>query len=317
MIKSITALALLPWILLAGCEMDTAVPTAAKSTAPAPAPSRPIAFVSGRAITDLDLKASLYEAAGGQVLAEAVLDRAVRDRLTGRALTVTAEHLDREMTYILATLADDPTQAARLLVDLRAERGLGEQRFEAMLFRNAGLRLLVQDDVQLAPRLVRQAYQLRHGKRYRVRIIVTDSLQQAQALRHRVVQGEPFGELAARHSTDASAAQGGLLSPISTDDLTYPKALLSTLPGLDPGDISDLIAVDQRFMIMKLEEILPADPVAFKDVKAGLERSVRLDAEGQLMRQAARAMLAEATVVVLDPALNKSWRAEQAKTKNE
>jgi len=319
MVNPVTARALLPlaFLLLVGCETATPVAVGTSSAAPRSAPPRPLAYVSGQAIMDQDLRIKLFEAAGGQVLAESVLDRAIKGRLAERGMLVAQDDLDREMTYVLATLSHDPAQAARLLIDLRAERGLGEQRFEAMLFRNAGLRLIVQDQVQLTPGLLRRAYQLQHGERYRVRIIVTDSIQQATALQVRVREGEPFGELAALHSADPSAAQGGLLSPISPADLTYPKALRDALGGLAPGEVSDLIAADQRFIIMKLEESLPADSIAFEAVREELERSVRLDAEGQLMRRAARAMLAEATVVVLDPALNKSWRAEQAKAQNE
>jgi parvulin-like peptidyl-prolyl isomerase len=316
MIRRVTASALVPLVLLAGCE-TTAPPPADQPVhaSPRQTPSRPVAFVAGQSITDESLRAGLIEAAGGQVLAEVVLDRAIKERLAERGLTVTQEHLDRELANVLATLSDDPAEAARLLVDLRAERGLGEQRFEAMLFRNAGLRLLVQDEVQIPPSLLRQAYQLQHGERYRVRIIVADTIQDAQTLRRRAVGGESFGDLAALHSKDPSAAQGGLLSPINPADMSYPKALRDALKGLDPGGVSDLIAADQRFIIMKLETVITADPVEFEDVKAALNRSVRLEAEGQLMGRTARAMLAEATVVVLDPALNKSWRAEQAKTK--
>ncbi len=186
-----------------------------------------------------------------------------------------------------------------------------------MLYRNAGLRLLVQNDVAVVPALLRQAYELRYGERYRVRIIVVDSLTQAGDLRGRAISGEPFGDLAAMNSTDSSAAQGGLLSPISPADTTYPKALRQAMESLEVGGISDLIAADYRFIIMRLDEKLPADPISFEDARPELQRTVRLEVEGQLMQQAARSMLAEAKVVVLEPALNKSWLTQKAKTRGQ
>ena len=222
--------------------------------------------------------------------------------------------LDQELDLALATLSEDDDEAARLLSEMRTERGWGEKRFAGMLFRNAGLRLLVKDRVQVPENLVRQAYELRHGKRYRVRIIVTDTLRDATEVQAKLREGASFASLAATHSTDLSAAQGGLLSPMSPADPSYPQAVRDALGTLEEKNISDTIAADQRFIIMKLDGVIPAEPVEYAQVRSGLESAVRRELQGQMMQQAARTMLAEATVVVLDPALNKSWRAEQAKT---
>ncbi len=322
------------WALLAclifGCETDpfasdpqpkpadqTSRPQAQTHDPPASNGSGPLAYVAGQPVTDRDLREPLIEAAGGQVLSEIVLDRMVSDRLKQRGMELTADLIDREKSLMLLTLSPDPDEAARLMIDLRSDRGLGERRFASMLYRNAGLRLLIRDDVHVSTRALHQAFRLRYGQRYRVRVIVTDRLADAKTLRSLALAGEAFGELAALHSTDPSAAQGGLLSPISPVDPSYPKALRDALTGLDPGGISDLIAADEHFIIIKLEEIQPADAVEFADVKDDLEQAVRLEAQGQLMLQAARSMLSEAKVVVLDPALDKSWRAEQAKAQSE
>ena len=142
---------------------------------------------------------------------------------------------------------------------------------------------------------------------------MTDSLPRASALRERAAGGESFADLASLNSTDASAAQGGLLSPISPADPTYPKAMRQALASMPVGGISDLIAAEDRFIIMKLQEKLPAEPITFEQARPELEKTVRLEVEGQRMQQAARSMLTEAKVVVLDPALNKNWLTQQAK----
>jgi parvulin-like peptidyl-prolyl isomerase len=318
-------LCLLAATLLIGCE--TAPQPAASSDQPAPVglstitgqpnTARPVAYINGTTVTDRDLQGPMIEAAGGSVLSEITLDRLIRDQLDQRGLTLTPKLIEQEKVNMLATLSADPDEAVRLLGEMRTRRGLGEMRFESMLFRNAGLRLLVQDRVEVAPALVFQAYELQHGKRYRVRILVAETMTKATELLARAKAGESFSDLAAKHSTDVSAAQGGLLSPISPVDATYPKTLRQSLEGMKVGDISDLLAVDDRFIIMKLEEILPADPISFVDARPQLERTVRLETEAQLMQQAARAMLADAKVVVLDPALNKSWNAQQERTQSE
>lgn len=313
---------LLAAALLVGCETapqhaDQPAPAGLTTQTGQPNNARPVAYINGTTVTDRDMQGPLIEAAGGSVLSEITLDRLIRDRLDQRGLTLTPTLIEQEKTNMLATLSADPDEAVRLLGEMRTRRGLGELRFQSMLFRNAGLRLLVQDQVEVVPALVFQAYELQHGKRYRVRILVAETMARASELLTRVKAGEPFSDLAAKHSTDSSAAQGGLLSPISPVDATYPKTLRQSLEGMKVGGISDLLAVDDRFIIMKLEEILPADPISFVDARPQLERTVRLETEAQLMQQAARAMLADAKVVVLDPALNKSWNAQQERTQSE
>ena len=321
MLQRITVLMLMV-LVLTGCEStdpvespsDSADPSSSVVKGPA---QRPIAYVNGRAITNLDLKDPLIEAAGGTVLSEVVLDRVIQERLEQAGLELTPELVEQEKSYMLATMSDDPDVAVTMLREMRTRRGLGDHRFESMLYRNAGLRLLIQDQVQIVPTLLRQTYQLRHGERYRVRIIVAESMSEAGELLDRARAGESFSDLASLNSTDPSAAQGGLLSPINLLDPTYPSALRQALETLEVGDVSNLVGVDDRFIIIKLEEKLPADEISYEAALPELVRIVRREAEGQLMQQAARSMLTEAKVVVLDPALNKSWRDQQQRTRSE
>ena len=103
-----------------------------------------VAFVEGRPITVNDLQPAVYEAAGGQILAEMVLDRRIERRLAERGITLTGSQITAEKDVLLKTLdAGNEDQATRLLRELRRRRGLGDQRFEQLLKRNAGLRALV------------------------------------------------------------------------------------------------------------------------------------------------------------------------------
>ena len=314
----ILSLVLLSALILIGCEAtDPAEPTAQQATTHVATAQRPVAYINGQALTQADLIDPLIEAAGGIVLSEIVLDRVIHQKLADAGLTLTPDLIDQEKSLMLATLSDDPDQATRLLDTMLTNRGIGEQRFESMLFRNAGLRLLVKDQVQVVPSLLRQAFQLQHGERYRVRIIVTKTMAEAGTLHDRALAGESFSDLAAMNSTDPSAAQGGLLSPISPLDTTYPSALRQALGKIGIGEVSDLIAADDHFIIMRLEEKLPADPISYEAALPDLVRNVRRELEGQSMQQAARSMLAEAKVVVLDPALSNSWQAQQQRTRSE
>ena len=315
-------LMLMAILWLSGCEPiptdgQQTVTNGANGQTPQPTASRPLAYVTGQAVTGQDLMPPLLEASGGAVLSELVLDRSVAEALKDRGLSLTSEQLEAEKQRVLVTLSDNPDEAARLLNVMRSQRGLGEQRFEAMLRRNAGLRLLVKDDIEIVPALLRQAYDMQHGKRYRVRIIVAQTMNEASELLVRAKAGESFSDLASLHSTDPSAAQGGLLSPISPADPTYPAALRQALPKMKRMDISGLIATDDGFIIMRLDEIIPADDVSYEAALPGLAKQVRLELEAQQMQRTARAMLADAKVVVLDPSLGEAWRNWQQRTRGE
>jgi len=280
--------------------------------------SKPLAYIDGQSVTANDLMPGLIEAAAGTVLQEMVLDRRISRALDDRGLSLTPDRVTAESELILASLSSDPDEAARLMSQMRSRRGLGEVRYDAMLRRNAGLRLMTREEVKVAPALLRQAYDLQYGERYRLRILVAPSMAEATRLLVLAREGaQAFSELAALHSTDPSAAQGGLLSPISLADATYPSAFRQAIKELKPGGVSNLIAVDDRYIIIRLEEVVPASETSYEAALPGLVKQVRRELEAQAMQQAARALLAEGKVVVLDPALDRAWRHRQQQTRSE
>lgn len=289
----------------------------------------PLAYVNGEPIGREAMFGPMLEAAGGQVLAELLLDRMIRQQLQRRGIRMDDAALEAERQRVLESLSPDEDEAVRLLEELRQRRGLGEQRFHAFIHRNAALRELVSDRIEIEEDAVRHEYRLRHGERYRVRVLVVHSFDEASRLRRQALENPgAFSDLAATHSTDISADRGGLLSPISPADTSYPESLREVLPRLaervEQGEqghegregraadrISDVIAVEGQFAVVKLEEKIEPEPVEFADVREGLVVEVRRRLERGHMRQLAREMLAEADVTVLDPALGRSWRQQR------
>lgn len=289
----------------ASSSMDASNARSAKTGGDAAA----IVYLDGQPVWWSDLRLGMAEASGGVVLAELVLDRLIDQRLTEHGLTVGDEQITAESRVLSDSLDDaDPDRAQRLLSELRQRQGLGVNRFKRLLARNAGLRLLVQDQVQVSDAALDQAYQLEYGPRYEARLIVTESLQEAGRLVHRASEGESFSDLAVQHSVDASRAQGGLISPVSPADPTYPKSIRTALAGLKPGQVADPIALERGFAVVRLERVItPKSPPPFDAVKPVLGRRVRRQVEQVYMQQLARTLMAEADVVVLDPVLNSSW----------
>lgn len=296
---------------------QTLTPSRDTATTRSASAAKPMGYVNGQPIYLSEMSPMLMELAGGQILTEMVVDRLLKDRLArrreaGRPLpAVDDARIQQERRRLLDTLSDEPDEAARLLRELRQRRGLGELRFQALLHRNAILRMLVQEQVEVDPGLVEQAYLIRYGEKRQARVIVTTTADQAGQLRRRVLGGESFHALAMRHSIDASSEVGGMLPPISLIDPGYPQSLRNALRTLEPGQVSDVVALDQRYAVLKLEAKIEAEPVAFDSVREALAEEVRQRTEGMLMQRLARGLIAEADVLILDPSLAEAWQQQQ------
>lgn len=312
--------ALLAACALAGCESDPwAMPGDAGPVADAPTPARSgspiVAYLDGQPLRRDALWPALTEASGQTVFDEFVLDAALRRRLERRGLTLAAPQIADELSRLSDALSDDPDQAARLLVELRQRRGLGDDRFDRLLRRNAGLRLLVREDAELEPAQLeaqaRRAFVREFGPTFRVRLLTADTPGRARQLRERVLRGEAFADVAATASTDVSRAQGGLLAPINPLDTTYPQVLRDALPKLDPAinaGLSPILALPGGYAVVQLLEAIPARDVAYEDVRNRLLSEVRRGNQRLLMEQLARALRDETDVLVTDRELGRAWK---------
>jgi hypothetical protein len=300
----------------AGCTADPPIvsPQADQSTpAPRTVPAQPsagnevAAYIRGEAVTWSQLRPLLAERAGGGVLTDVVLERQLNERLARRGLAVTAAMIEDEKAIMRHAMGDDPNESHRMIERLRRRQGLGEARYRQMLHRNAAMRLLVQDEVHIDESQLRQAFDLRYGPQYDIRLIIVPSAALASQVVRESGQGKAFVDLVVEHSTDSSRAQGGWLKGVSPADPTWPDALRRTLSSMAPGQVSPPIAMDAGFAVVKVESKSEGQSVQFDDVRNDLERRVRLDVERVLMQRLARSLLDDADVIVLDGALKRSW----------
>lgn len=307
-------------VILTGCAADStprpAASSAARSTtadtaAAGDTASAVVALVNGRAVRMQTLVPIMVETAGGQALGEWVLDQQIDKALTEQKISLRQEDLDYEKRILMRQLDADPDQAARLLSQLRERRGLGPRRFQMLLRRNAALRKLVADDVQITPALVQQEYQRQYGQLTQVRMILAGSLKGASEALKRAQAGESFIDLAIELSEDASRAQGGLLPPISGEDPTWPQALREAAVKLTPGQISEPVALDAGWAILKCEKKIDQPQRPFADVRTELREQVRQQLERVRMQQLARALIEKADVTVLDADLDRSWKQQR------
>ncbi len=308
-------LAVLVALLLVSCTApDASPPTPSPSAAPAEPPSdngsdpSPAATIDGEPVRWSDLRPLMAEAAGAQVLAEWVLQQQLQSALTDASLAISKEDIEREKQRLLRRLAENKDQAVRVLDRLRRDRGLGKHRFRLLLRRQAALRKLVADEVNVTDAMVQQAYKRRHGKKTVVRMIVVETLEKAEKVLADLKKGASFIDLAVQRSTDSSAARGGRLPPISPADPSFPKALRKAATDLSPGEVSDPVAIEQGFAILRCERKIKPSGVPIKKVRAQLEGAARRRAERARMQRKARTLIQSADVSVLHDALHQAWQ---------
>ncbi len=92
-----------------------------------------------------------------------------------------------------------------------------------------------------------------------------DAKARAEAIRTRIAGGEDFGKVASEVSASSSKANGGLIGPINTADLSPELAKL--LAGMKPGDVTQPIRTQRGFQILKLEASKAAAVQPFDSVR--------------------------------------------------
>lgn len=276
----------------------------------------------GQPLSTIEARARAGEIAGGLVVEEMVLERELERACARAGVSFTPEDIAREREDLVASIeASDSAGTASavtgLIDTLRAQRGLGPRRFEALLRRNAMLRALVRGDVDVSEGEILLAHRIRHGERRVVRVIVMPTQSGADAARDRVVAGAFDGGLVrafadeARHaSTHPSAAGGGWIGAVSVLDPAYPEALRSVIVETGDGTITGLVSMGARWGFAMVERTIAADGPAEPTDADGraIEHEIRRRKERLAMERLASRLVRDADTVVVDPSYGWSFR---------
>ena len=288
---------------------------------PARAGDASVAIVDGVVVREDQLAPAMREIAGGPALEEYVLGRALERSCADAGITVNEADIERERRDLMDALVfeggERPDDRGRALELVRVRRGLGPGRFDALLRRNAMLRALVGDQGEPDAGEIDLALRIRHGERRRVRLLVTDSEQDAAAALERVRARAPevglgvaFSEEAARVSVHPSARWGGVIEEMSPADPAYPDALREAVRATNPGEVTPIVGVNARWGAALVESVIPADPASVVDAERGaVTGELRRRKQRLAMDRLASELVRNSDVVVLDPSVAWSFRA--------
>jgi parvulin-like peptidyl-prolyl isomerase len=135
-----------------------------------------------------------------------------------------------------------------------------------------------------------------------------EAKEEAEAVRKRLLGGEPFARLAAEVSDAPSKANGGLIGPISRDELA--PALQKQIDSMKVGEITEPIRTQRGYQIIRLDTRSETKTRSFDEARDDISQKVGDEKlRGERMKYLER-LRSQATITWRNDELKKAY--EQA-----
>ncbi|HEV2276700.1 MAG TPA: peptidyl-prolyl cis-trans isomerase [Acidobacteriaceae bacterium] len=184
--------------------------------------------------------------------------------------------------------------------EFHGSRRLLDEKIRRSLLIEALLKVEVENKCTITPVELRAAYdknaaRYTHPEMYTFQTIsvlpppnaTADQLKEGrkradQAIRQakQTKSAEEFGMLAEKISDDDYRVVMGQHKPVPVTELA--QQVVKALRAMKPGDVSDLIQLDQAYTIVRLGEHVPAGQTKFEEVKAQLAKEMQQTKRNQL-----------------------------------
>ncbi|HEX5446739.1 MAG TPA: peptidylprolyl isomerase [Pirellulales bacterium] len=241
--------------------------------APAAASLKIMATVNGQQITRNELAQECLLHFGEEVLESVINKRLISEECRKRNIAVTHDEVKEEIDRMAARFAL-PTE--QLLTMLREERHITPDQYaKEIIWPTVALRKLAADRLKVSEKDLQEAYDMLYGPAVQVRLIACPTAQKAEEARARAIADpEDFGNIAKEVSIDTvSASAKGLIQPIHhhQGDPNIERVAF----GLHVGEVSEVVAVGDQFVILMCEAQLAAQKVPMEKVKRVLVESIK------------------------------------------
>ncbi len=240
-----------------------------------------VATVNGDPISLKALGEACLLRHGQEVLEQEVNHLLLSQALKSHGLRLTEEDIDTEIAHaaVLADVVDDQGQPdiGRWLAMAVEEGGLPEQLYiRDHVWPSAALKKLTQGQIKIETEDLKKSFVANYGQRVQCRAIVLGNQRRAQQvwdLARRNPTVEYFGQLAAEYSIEPSTkALRGEVPPIQQyggrPDLE--KAAFE----LNPGDVSRIVNLQDKYIILFCEGRTTPMDVRFEEVRDILYRDI-------------------------------------------
>ncbi len=240
------------------------------------------ATLNGSQISLRELQESCIVRHGEEVL-EAMINRMLLEmELAKSRQTVTQRdaQIEIERAAVAAGFADEKTgrpDIPQWMKFITEEQEITEDAYMAnIVWPSAALKKLVDGQVEVTDEDLQKAFEANYGRRIRVRAIVMNNLRRAQEvwdMARRNPTVDNFAELASEYSVEpGSKALGGIVPPIQKN--SGQPTLEKVAFAMRPGELSGVVQVGDRYVILFCEGITDPVVVAMNDVRDELHDDI-------------------------------------------
>jgi parvulin-like peptidyl-prolyl isomerase len=240
------------------------------------------ATLNGSQISLRELEESCIVRHGEEVL-EAMVNRFLLEMELAKArqaVTQREVQIEIERAAVAAGFTDEQTgrpDIPQWMKFITEEQEITEDAYLAnVVWPSAALKKLVDGQVEVTDEDLQKALEANYGKRVRLRAIVMNNLRRAQEvwdMARRNLTVENFAELASEYSVEpGSKALGGIVPPIQkhSGQPTLEKVAFA----MQPGELSGVVQVGERYVILLCEGITEPVVVDMKDVRDELHDDI-------------------------------------------
>jgi len=245
------------------------------------------ATINGKTITVRDLSEECISRHGDRVLEQLIDRKLLEQELKKRNLRVTAQDMDAEIARA-ALAAGRLTQTGKPDVEAWMKSVVDDQKISRdqylrdSVWPSTALKLIT-GDVKVTEDDIQKGFKANFGRRAQVRAIVLDNQRRAQEVWQKARENpslEFFGKLAEQYSVEpASRANQGRVPPIQ--QFGGQPDLEKEAFSLKPGEISGIVQVTNRFVILYMEGFTEPVKVKLEEVRSDIyddihEKKLRL-----------------------------------------
>jgi parvulin-like peptidyl-prolyl isomerase len=132
-----------------------------------------------------------------------------------------------------------------------------------------------------------------------------DAHAKAEALRERIVKGEAFEKVAAEASDSPSKANGGLIGPISRDEMN--ENLLKMIAKMKTGDLTSVIDTSTGAQFFKLESSIESTTLPFEEARERIADRISGEKISAEFKKFLQRLRAQAIIEWKNDDLKKAW----------
>jgi parvulin-like peptidyl-prolyl isomerase len=129
--------------------------------------------------------------------------------------------------------------------------------------------------------------------------------QRIEDIRKRLVGGEAFEKVAAEVSDSPSKANGGLIGPLSVNDLSNDFRKL--VENLKVGGLTDVVRTQRGYQVLKLESSTPAQVMSFEQAREQISERVVTDKRLEEFQKYKVKLRSQAIIDWKNPELKKAY----------